>query len=257
MRALLPLLALALPLMVGPLTSAPALAETASDSRDEDPQADFVADNLVAIFYHELGHALIHQLDLPVLGREEDAADILSLLLIDDVWEPEVAEQIVANTAYAYALSAAEREGDDPGFWDVHGHDMQRYYNYVCLFYGADPEGRAALAKSAELPEERAETCAEEHQLAEQSWWTFLEPLAEQAPGTALTLRAVEDTYTAEVIEAEITALNERFDLPYEVVVDVTECDEANAFYIPDESRIVMCTELTTYLREQAKAAEL
>lgn len=127
MRALLPLLALALPLMVGPLTSAPALAETASDSRDEDPQADFVADNLVAIFYHELGHALIHQLDLPVLGREEDAADILSLLLIDDVWEPEVAEQIVANTAYAYALSAAEREGDDPGFWDVHGHDMQRY----------------------------------------------------------------------------------------------------------------------------------
>ena len=86
MRAALALLA---------LLSAPAQAE------DADPKADYVASNLVAIFYHELGHALIDQLDLPVLGKEEDAADILSVLLIDEVWEPEVAEDIVANTAYS------------------------------------------------------------------------------------------------------------------------------------------------------------
>ena len=31
---------------------------------------------------HELGHALIHQLDLPITGKEEDAVDQLSTLLL-------------------------------------------------------------------------------------------------------------------------------------------------------------------------------
>lgn len=244
MRAALALLA---------LLSAPAQAE------DADPKADYVASNLVAIFYHELGHALIDQLDLPVLGKEEDAADILSVLLIDEVWEPEVAEDIVANTAYSYSLSAEEQEQAeaDPGYWDVHGHDMQRYFTHVCLFYGADPEHRKEFAQSADLPEERAETCPEERQLAEESWWTYLQPLADQAPGTALSLNAADDEFTANVIREEIRALNERFDLPQEVTVDITTCDEINAYYIPDESRILVCTELSEFLWEQAQAAEL
>lgn len=226
-------------------------------AEETDPKADFVADNLVSVFYHELGHALIDQLELPVLGREEDAADILSVLLIDEVWEPDVAEQIVANNALAYAMRAAEGAEGDPAFWDVHGHDLQRYFTHVCLFYGADPEGREQFAIDADLPEERASGCAEERDLAEQSWWAFLEPLSEQAPGTALALNAAEDDFTAEIIGAEVEALNERFDLPREVRVDVTECGEINAFYIPDESRIMMCTEFTKFLWEQAEAAEL
>ena len=233
------------------LLASPALAQ------DADPQADFVADNLVAIFYHELGHALIDQLELPVLGKEEDAADILSVLLIDEVWEPEIAQEIVANNAIAYAMRAEAGAEDDPGFWDVHGHDLQRYYTHVCLFYGADPDKREAFALAADLPAERAAGCPEERQLAEDSWWTYLQPLADQAPGTALTLNAAEDEFTASVIGDEITALNERFDLPKPVTVDVTECGEINAYYVPAESRIIMCTEFSEFLWQQAEAAEL
>src|SRR5262245_59789931 len=45
----------------------------------------FVVGNLFFVVVHELGHAVISQLKLPVLGREEDAADsfaTLSMLLI-------------------------------------------------------------------------------------------------------------------------------------------------------------------------------
>ena len=233
------------------LAASPAFAE------DDDPQANFVADNLVAIFYHELGHALIDQLELPVLGKEEDAADILSVLLIDEVWEPDIAQEIVANNAIAYAMRAEAGAEEDPGFWDVHGHDLQRYYTHVCLFYGADPEKRQEFAIAAELPEERAAGCPEERQLAEDSWWTYLQPLADQAPGTAMALNAAEDEFTANVIGDEIDALNERFDLPQEITVDVTECGEINAYYIPGESRILMCTEFSEFLWEQAEAAKL
>jgi len=233
------------------LVAAPALAQEA------DPKAEFVADNLVAVFYHELGHALIDQLNLPVLGKEEDAADILSVLLVDEVWEPEAAQEIVANTAYAYALSAEEGEGDDPMYWDVHGHDMQRYFTHVCLFYGADPENRADFAASANLPEERAATCAEERELADESWWTYLQPLADQAPGMAISLDAAEDEFIAGVISEEIDTLNERFDLPQEITVDIESCGEVNAYYIPDESRILMCTEFADFLWERAQSADL
>lgn len=224
---------------------------------DDEAQSNFVADNLVAIFYHELGHALIDQLELPVLGKEEDAADILSVLLIDEVWEPQIAQEIVANTAMAYAISAAASAEEDPGFWDVHGHDMQRYFTSVCLFYGADPDNREQFAIAAELPVERAAGCPEERQLAEDSWWVYLQDLSDQAPGTALQLDAAEDEFTATVIAEEVRELNERFDLPQAIEVDIEACDQINAFYIPDESRIVMCSEFTNYLWEVAEAAEL
>ena len=35
---------------------------------------EFVVGNMLFVGFHELGHALIHELGLPVLGREEDAA---------------------------------------------------------------------------------------------------------------------------------------------------------------------------------------
>ena len=36
----------------------------------------------VFIFFHEMGHALVGELDLPVVGREEDVADEFSTMLM-------------------------------------------------------------------------------------------------------------------------------------------------------------------------------
>ena len=44
--------------------------------------------------------------------------------------------------------------------------------------------------------------------------------------------------------ELQIPFLNETFKLPYDVGVIVTECDEENAWYDPNEKTIVMCYEL-------------
>ncbi|EAQ14442.1 putative metallopeptidase DUF4344 [Maritimibacter alkaliphilus HTCC2654] len=47
----------------------------------------FVESNILATLYHELGHALIDIQDVPIFGQEEDAADVLSILLVDAFWE--------------------------------------------------------------------------------------------------------------------------------------------------------------------------
>ena len=78
---------LAVGLMAG--LSTPAWAEFTFDA-DEATQAHVEA-NLLGIFYHELGHALIDVLNLPIFGQEEDAADVLSVFLIDALYEEDSA----------------------------------------------------------------------------------------------------------------------------------------------------------------------
>ena len=61
--------------------TSPALAE--EDGPPLDPQrVNFVIANTLFTAMHELGHAVIHEYELPVLGGEERAADNLAILLI-------------------------------------------------------------------------------------------------------------------------------------------------------------------------------
>ena len=221
---------------------------------DDEAQSNFVADNLVAIFYHELGHALIDQLELPVLGKEEDAADSLSAVLTHYIWDEEAATQITYDTAYAYSLWAEDPEDWDSAFADTHSMNQQRYYTLVCLFYGADIKAREQVAIDLELPEDRAAWCEDEFTQADESWTALLEGLEPTRKTKGLVLVDTdEDDPIAQILIEEIDALNETYGLPEEVTVSVEPCGEANAFYMPDDRHIIMCTE---YAEEMAQAWE-
>lgn len=60
------------------LTALPGAARAQSPEQDR-----FIAANILAVFYHELGHAVIDVEDLPIYGQEEDAADVFSIFMID------------------------------------------------------------------------------------------------------------------------------------------------------------------------------
>jgi hypothetical protein len=204
--------------------------------------ADFTDNNLLAIFYHELGHAVIDQMQVPIFGQEEDAADTLSILMIDAFYEPDAAEDIAYDSA---ALFWAEAQ-NDPAYWDTHGPDEQRYFNTVCLFYGADPDGRAEFARELDLPEERAEGCEDEYVLASDSWNTVLDEMGSDAKLRGqLILKA---DVPMPIVNAEIVALNVEFKWPRDIVMNITACGEANAFYDLDEQSVTMCTEMTGWL---------
>ncbi len=49
-------------------------------------------------------------------------------------------------------------------FSDVHGTPSQRYYNVLCLAYGADPVLFGDFVASGKLPKDRAEGCEFEYQ---------------------------------------------------------------------------------------------
>ena len=54
----------------------------------------FVKPNQISVFYHGLGHTVIYAVQRPIFGQEEDAADVFSILLIDEIFEPESANII-------------------------------------------------------------------------------------------------------------------------------------------------------------------
>ena len=222
-----------------------ATAATAQNTAEE----AYVEANLLSIFYHELGHALVDVMALPVFGQEEDAADTASILLIDALFDEDAAQGIARDAAFGF-LDEADAADAEPVWWDGHGPDEQRYYNLVCLFYGADPETRDALADELQLPEDRAASCEEEFDLANDSWGPVFDELVERGPGDTLMFQSDTASLTTDLIGDEVAALNAELSLPTPVTVRVAPCEEANAFYDPEVREITICTELEPHLRQ-------
>lgn len=229
----------------------PSLAAGRMDKKTE----DFVAANMIAIFYHEFGHALIDIMKLPIFGQEEDAADVLSAVLIDDFFQGQTAIRIARATAFGFLgdtdlNSARNRE---VAYWDVHGPDLQRYYTFVCLFFGANPEERSEVASELNLPKERMETCEEEFAQAKSSWGPVIDGLMQAGSGKTIRFLADQrvDDYgklAAKVIEREVKAMNKDLSLPKRLLVRVEACDTVNAFYNAKTREIIMCTEFSKWL---------
>ena len=123
-------------------------------------------------FYHEAGHALIHQLDLPTVGREEDAVDQLATLILMAAGDDGVG--MALSGAYWFQLQ--QQAGNETPFWDEHAFEGQRFYNIVCLIYGSDPAKYAGFVSSGNLPEARAQRCAEEYRKTRSGWEKLLQP---------------------------------------------------------------------------------
>lgn len=243
------------------LLAASALPSTAQ--RADDDLNGFIEANIIAVFYHELGHALIDMLQLPVFGQEEDAADVFSAVLAFEVMETESAVYVVLASADAFRFHAedAEGRGEAPFFWDEHGPDRQRYFTLLCLAHGGDPDGTADVVETGELPEDRADGCPDEFNLAADSWGAVIDDLAaanSQGPmirlGRNRPVHAAWGQLMVEVLAQQAEWLNEDYGLDQPITVDIEECGEANAFYAVGEANIVMCTELFDLLAETYSA---
>jgi putative metallopeptidase DUF4344 len=109
---------------------------------------------------HELGHAVFHLLDIAVFGHEEDAADQIAAFVMLQ-FGPSVARTTIKGAAYKWFMSAVKYA---PIYYDTHGSSAQRYYNYLCIAYGGQPETFRDLASGGLLPRSRIQGCAQEYQ---------------------------------------------------------------------------------------------
>lgn len=125
---------------------------------------------------HEFAHALFDYLDVPVLGREEDAADQVAAYIYLQLGKDE-AYRLITGTVYAYWLEMQNTNTPSMAeFADEHSTPEQRVFNLLCMAYGADPELFENLVKVRGLPDKRAAICEEEYELVELAYQALISP---------------------------------------------------------------------------------
>ena len=100
-------------------------------------RADAIIGPTLEVFLHEVGHAVFDYLSVPVLGREEDAADQFAAYILLQFGKDD-ARRLIAGVAYAYRVDASKPSTKKNPFADEHGLPAQRFYNVLCTAYGAD-----------------------------------------------------------------------------------------------------------------------
>jgi hypothetical protein len=124
-----------------------------------------VHSKLLEIFLHEAGHALIDLRRIPVIGSQEEAADVFADVVLLHQRDRAVRETML-GIAWMYDQEARDSAGDAKPLADAHPLAGQRYYNSLCLAYGARPRLFAELVRDGVLPEERAQGCGDEYRNA-------------------------------------------------------------------------------------------
>ena len=116
------------------------------------------------VIAHEMGHAAFELLKVPVFGNPEDAADNFSTYIMLQFGK-EQAHKLITGAAYSYKKYIQNSKVTVPlaAFSDVHGAPAQRFYNLVCLAYGADPVLFADVVDKGYLPKDRASSCKREY----------------------------------------------------------------------------------------------
>jgi Putative metallopeptidase len=131
----------------------------------------------IFFFYHEAGHMLIHELNLPVVGKEEDVADQFSaffLLMNDSSAGKSDSGEILMSAAKLFALEKSLPS--EQGLQDEHALNRQRFYNLVCILYGAAPNKYQDLVARLDYSEQRLDRCQAESESLVTAWQRLLEP---------------------------------------------------------------------------------
>jgi hypothetical protein len=241
-----------------------ALRERDPQFKDLSPESaqslvEFVSGNMLFVLLHELGHAVITQMGLPVLGRMEDAADIFAVFMLLRM-RSEFPHRVLVDAAEGWFLAARrdEKIGVRTAYYSEHGLNEQRAFQIVCLMVGSDAEKFRDLADETNLPEDRRHTCLGDYSNAMFSWNLLLEPhrrapdrpkaqidvIYGPAEGGAAAIRDMARSIL--LLETVAGHAADQFVWPRPLTLEMHSCGFPNARWDIRTRQVVLCYELGT-----------
>jgi len=212
---------------------------------------------MLFVLLHEMAHAAITQMGLPVLGRMEDAADTFAALRLIRVGS-DFSHRVLAEAAKGWFMADRRdrKTGDKVAFYDEHGLNQQRAYQIVCLMVGSDEDKFKDLARETKLPESRQDSCAGDFSNAAYSWDLLLKPHRRSpdqpktkidvvygpADGRAAIARRVATSIHLLDSVAEHSA--EEFAWPAPFALELQSCGYPNARWDLSTHKLTVCYEL-------------
>lgn len=130
-------------------------------------RADVIAGAFVLVTLHEVANAVFDVLNIPVWGRQHDAADKLAAYVMlefgknSQCCSKSLAWRTLTGTISFFEASKRTWTGSD--FSDTDSPEQQRYYNFLCMAYGSDPDLFKEFVRPTLLKTRRAESCTREY----------------------------------------------------------------------------------------------
>ncbi|MDZ7875386.1 MAG: DUF4344 domain-containing metallopeptidase [Rhizobium sp.] len=219
----------------------------------------FVVNNAIFILFHEAGHMLVSEFNLPVLGREEDAVDALSSVLLLGAEDEDLNTTMQDAADGWFLLDEANEDGpQEDDFMGTHGLNRQRAYSMVCMMTGANADFFQEFADSLEFPAERREECVFEYQKARDSWMSLLAANMKDGAKTRFEVRyepaGNEDLQgfadllkSAGALEAVATVFEDGYNLKDGIKITGKTCGTENAFWYEGDREITYCYEMAAF----------
>jgi Putative metallopeptidase len=238
------------------LANEPRLRGLSPEKRQE--RVEFVVGNLLFVLAHELGHAVISELDLPVLAREEDTADVYAIRKALAVVGNAFSHRVLVRASNAWFLSARRdrRDGEAPTYYQRHGLDEQRAYQIICLMVGSDPVKFKDLADEHKLPEDRRRSCGWDYDTASRSWQRVMAPhvRASDQPKAQVDVIYGEARGSLEVVARSLREIRflehmaeyaaEQYLWPAPITMEMRSCGEAGARWTIPTRTMHVCYEM-------------
>ena len=136
----------------------------------------FARDVTLHVVLHELGHALVREFDLPVLGNEETMADAFATHYLTTELPDRAVDVLKARTT---SLMIEAREVP-PEEWDVsgeHDNDARRAFQIAALAVAADADKYDSVAKGIGMSEGDIRKAKDYGAEIHRSWRRILAPL--------------------------------------------------------------------------------
>ena len=233
----------------------------------------FITANAEFTLLHEMGHLLISELQLPVLGREEDAADQLGFMGLFLFYGKQRDQDFYAKLLdvadyWRLEWQRPKQADEEVHSWDSHALDAQRFYNIACLAFGSDPDQLEWIIAATGLPDERAFYCDQEYRQVQHAV-NWLEERFRRAPGTPIEhrIQVVYDPPPANLalgadilskvrlsgeLEAVAQKASETFALPRDLTLRLTGCGAPDSWYNTQSGELTLCYERLEHFRELA-----
>lgn len=227
---------------------------------------EFALNNLTFAIYHEAGHLLISEFSLPVLGKEEDAADnIATMLLLAK--QAQEANNALLDSATGWQISAKNgwATKSDPVAQNLaiaalngdHSSDQLRAGQIGCLMVGSRREVFAHVALDLGMQGLETDACASKLTQIVQSWLR----LREKFIPTGRPLGTIQIEYdndarfaeeaqllaTSGLFEGLVQTVLEKYALPRDIRLRAASCNVANAYYDPAAGELLICYELVGF----------
>ncbi len=224
------------------------------------PVSAFAADVTIHVVLHEMGHAVIREFDLMVLGNEETMADAFATHMLTEHF-PEHAARVLSARVTSLMIEADEVPRDQWTVRGEHDSDARRAYQIAALAIAADASKYESVADLVGMSERERKNARDYGSDIHRAWRRTLAPLMMPEGKHSKEARFRADEATREFVDAgdpslgaTVASVLKRIDWHSQVTVDFVGGDGGAAWSRSNRTITVNGEYLRRFITQGVKA---